>query len=200
MKKIDPKTTAMLIIDMQNDVVHPKGGWAEAGSPVHAKKQNTVPHIKAILERARRRRMPVIHVLHAMTPGGRDACTNAPLFRNLVKSGNNAAGSWGAQPYAGLKPKTGDYMVYKQRVSGFQGTDLEIKLKGLGVSRLIVTGAWTNFAVEGTCREGVDLGYEVALVEDATCTVNDEWQKVSVGYALTMLSEVVSTADVLKAL
>ncbi|MGD9538874.1 MAG: cysteine hydrolase family protein [Alphaproteobacteria bacterium] len=200
MKKIDPKTTALLIIDMQNDVVHPKGGWAAAGSPIHAKKQNTVAHIKAILERARRRRLPVIHILHAMTPGGRDARTNSPLFRNLVKSGNNAAGSWGAEPYAGLKPKQGDFIVYKQRVSGFQGTDLENKLKGLGVTRLLVTGAWTNFAVEGTSRDGIDLGYEVALVEDATCTINDEWQRASVGYALAMLSEVVSTKDVLAAL
>ena len=113
MKKIDPKTTALLIIDMQNDVVHPKGGWAAAGSPVHAKQQNAVAHIKAILERARRRRMPVIHILHAMTPGGRDARANASLFRNLVKSGNNAAGSWGAEPYAGLKPKRGDFVIFK---------------------------------------------------------------------------------------
>ncbi len=97
MKKIDPRSTTLLIIDMQNDVVHPKGGWAAAGSPAHAKKQNAVAHIKAIAERARRKRMPVIHVLHAVSPGGRDARQNAPLFRNLVKSGNNRAGSWGAE-------------------------------------------------------------------------------------------------------
>lgn len=198
MKKIDPKSTALLIIDMQNDVVHPKGGWAAAGSPVHARKQNAVAHIRAIADRARRRRLPVIHVLHAVSPGGRDARQNAPLFRNLVKTGNNLAGSWGAEPYAGLKPKAGDFIVYKQRVSGFQGTDLENKLKGLGVTRLVVTGAWTNFAVEGTCRDGADLGYEITLVSDATCTMNDEWQAVGIKYALAMLGEVVVTAEVLK--
>ncbi len=200
MKKIDPKGSALLIIDMQNDVVHPKGGWASAGSPAHAKQQNTVRHIKTIAERARRRRLPVIHILHALTPGGRDAAQNAPLFRNLVKSGNNLSGSWGAEPFAALKPKAGDFVIYKQRVSGFQGTDLENKLKGLGATRLIVTGAWTNFAVEGTCRDGADLGYEVTLVSDATCTMNQEWQAVGVKYALTMLGEVATTADVLKAL
>ena len=200
MKKIDPRSTTLLIIDMQNDVVHPKGGWAAAGSPAHAKKQNAVAHIKAIAERARRKRMPVIHVLHAVSPGGRDARQNAPLFRNLVKSGNNRAGSWGAEPYAALKPKADDFVVYKQRVSGFQGTDLENKLKGLGVRRLVVTGAWTNFAVEGTCRDGADLGYDITLVSDATCTMNDEWQAVGTNYVLTMLGEVVVTTTLLKAL
>lgn len=200
MKKIEPRSTALLIIDMQNDVVHPKGGWADAGSPAHAKKQNAVPHIKAIADRARRKRMPVIHVLHAVSSSGRDARQNAPLFRDLVKSGNNRAGSWGAEPYAALKPKAGDFVVHKQRVSGFQGTDLENKLKGLGVSRLVVTGAWTNFAVEGTCRDGADLGFAITLVADATCTMNDAWQAVGVGYALTMLGEVVMTAEVLAAI
>ncbi len=144
--------------------------------------------------------MPVIHVLHAVSANGRDARQNAPLFRNLVKTGHNRAGSWGAEPFAALKPKAGDFIVYKQRVSGFQGTDLENKLKGLGVTRLLVTGAWTNFAVEGTCRDGADLGYAVTLVSDATCTMNEEWQRISVNYALTMLGDVVNTAEVLKAL
>jgi gluconolactonase len=200
MRKIDPKRSALLIIDMQNDVVHPKGGWASAGSPAHAKKQNAVAHIKAIADRARKRNMPVIHVLHAMSKGGRDAKRSAPLFKGLVKSGNNLAGSWGAEPFAALKPKPNDFIVYKQRVSGFQGTDLENKLKGLGAERLIVTGAWTNFAVEGTCRDGVDLGFEITLVSDATCTMNEAWQKASVEYALTRLADVVSTETVLKAL
>jgi gluconolactonase len=200
MRKIEPKRSALLIIDMQNDVVHPKGGWASAGSPAHAKKQNAVAHIKALAEQARRRRMPVIHVLHAMSKGGRDAKTNAPLFKGLVKSGNNVAGSWGAEPYAALKPKPNDLIVYKQRVSGFQGTDLENKLKGIGAEHLIVTGAWTNFAVEGTCRDGADLGFEITLVSDATCTMNEAWQKVSVEYALTRLADVVTTDAVLKAL
>lgn len=199
MRKIDPKASALLIIDMQNDVLHPKGGWASAGSPEHAKEKGTVRHIKAIADKARRKRMPVIHVLHVMSKGGRDAAQNAPLFKNLVKSGNNCAGSWGAEPFAALKPKSGDYVVTKQRVSGFSGTDLENKLKALGARRLIVTGGWTNFAVEGTCRDGADLGFEIAVVDDATCTMSEAWHRASLDHALSQLGEVVNTSDVLKA-
>ena len=200
MRKIDPKTSAVLIIDMQNDVLHPDGGWAAAGSPAHAKQKGTVPHIKAIADKARRKRMPVIHILHVMTKGAKDAAQNAPLFKNLAKTGNNRQGTWGAEPFAALKPKPGDYTVTKQRVSGFMGTDLENKLKGLGVRRLIVTGGWTNFAVEGTCRDGADLGFEIVTVEDATCTMNEAWHRASLDHALTQLGEVVSTEDVLTAL
>jgi gluconolactonase len=200
MRKIDPKSSALLIIDMQNDVVHPKGGWASAGSPAHAKAQKAVPHIKALAERARARGLPVIHILHAMTEGGRDAAQNAPLFRSLVESGNNLAGSWGAQPVAALKPKPGDFVVFKQRVSGFTGTDLENKLTGLGARRLIVTGGWTNFAVEGTCRDGADRGYEVILVSDATLSMNEGWHQAALRHALSQLTQIVGTEELLAAL
>ena len=47
MQKIDPKRSALIILDLQNDVIHPKGTFAESGSPLHAKKQNVVANVKA---------------------------------------------------------------------------------------------------------------------------------------------------------
>ena len=96
-------------------------------------------------------------------------------------------GSWGAQPVAGLEPQDGDVVIEKQRVSAFFGTPLDVKLRGLGVSTVIVTGAWTNMSVESTIRYGADLGYEMVLVSDGTSTVSAEWQKAATDYAVTNL-------------
>ena len=64
----------------------------------------------------------------------------------------------------------------------------------------MITGAWTNFSVEHTSRDGADLGYEIAVVTDGTATIDDDWQNAALNYALTNIAERVSTADVLTAL
>ena len=98
-------------------------------------------------------------------------------------------GSWGAAPVAGLEPREGDAVVEKQRMSAFNGTTLDTKLRGLGVTTIVVCGAWTNFAIEHTCRDGADHGYEVVLATDGTATISDEWQQAALSYALTSIAE-----------
>jgi len=144
------------------------GRLAAAGSPAHAKKQNAVAHIKAIAERRRgRKRMPVIMFSMAVSPVAAMPRQNAPLFR-IWSVGQQPRRLLGRRSLCGAEPKAGDFVIYKQRVSGFQGTDLENKLKGLGVSRLVVTGAWDQFRGRGHLPDGADLGYEITLVSDAT--------------------------------
>ena len=100
----------------------------------------------------------------------------------------------------GLAPEDGDLEVHKTRVSAFHGSDLEIKLAALGVTRILMTGTWTNFSVESTCRYGADAGYEMVLITDATCTMDADWQQASENFALTQLVEMAETAEVVAAL
>lgn len=197
---IEAKRSALLILDMQNDSVTDKGVSAEKGAWRHEKEQGAIAHIQALAEKARAVGMPVIHIHHVLYNEGRDSPQNAPLFRAIVESAAHRAGTWGAEPIPELKPLPGDYVIEKQRVSAFAGTDLAIKLKGLGAEKIVVTGTWTNFSVESTCRYGVDAGYEVVLVRDATCTMSPDWQKASESYALTELVEMVSTEQALGAI
>jgi nicotinamidase-related amidase len=57
------------------------------------------------------------------------------------------------------------------------------------VKTIVVCGAWTNFAIEHTCRDGADYGYEVVLATDGTATLSDEWKHAAVSYALTSIAE-----------
>jgi nicotinamidase-related amidase len=198
MQKIDPKRTALVILDLQNDVIHPKGKFADSGSPLHAKQQNVVGNVKEIAAAGRAKGMPIIHI-HMLLDEGTGKL-NAPLFQGCVDAKALVRGTWGAEALPGVKPQKGDLIVEKQRMSGFHNTLLDTKLRGLGVDKVLVTGAWTNFSVEHTCRDGADLGYQMALVTDGTSTINDEWQKAATDYALTNIAERVTTAEVLKAL
>ena len=62
---IDPKRTALIVQDLQNDVIIEKGAFADSGSPEHAKEQNVVENAKRLMEACRAKGIPVIHVTGA---------------------------------------------------------------------------------------------------------------------------------------
>jgi gluconolactonase len=200
MRYFAAQKAAVLIQDLQNDVITEGGVWASSGAPGHARSQNLVENVKRLAERARALSVPVIHVHFIVEQGAPGLKLNAPLFRG-VKGGNALVrGSWGAAPAAGLEPREGDLVLEKTRMNGFYDTKLDIVLRGLGVEKLIITGAWTNMSIEHTARHAADAGYEVIVASDGTSTINDEWQNVALNYALTNVGEVVTCEEIGRAL
>ena len=198
--KFDPKKSALIIQDLQNDVIIEGGAFADSGAPAHAKSQNVVANVKSIAAAARAAGMPVIHVWYIVEKGAPGLKLNAPLFQGLAGAKALVRGSWGAAPAKGLEAKRGDLVVEKMRVNAFHGTNLENLLRGLGVETLVITGAWTNFSIEHTARHAADAGYNAIVVTDGTSTINDEWQNAALDYALTNIAERVPTKDVLAVL
>lgn len=86
------------------------------------------------------------------------------------------------------------------RMSAFNGTSLDIMLRNLGVTHVVVVGVWTNMAVEHTVRDAADLGYAVTIVSDATSSINEDWQRAALRYALTNIASISDTAAVRVAL
>ena len=156
--KLNPKRTALLIQDLQNDVIIEKGAFADSGSPQHAQEQNVVANVKRLAAAFRKAGAPVIHVWYIVEKGAPGLKLNAPLFEG-VAGGALVRGTWGAKPAAGLEPKRGDFVVEKMRMSAWQDTNLESRLRGLDRDQVIVTGAWTNMSIEHTARSGADKGY-----------------------------------------
>ena len=70
-------------------------------------------------------------------------------------------------------------------------------LKNLKIRNIIVTGVWTNMAVEHTVRDGADYGYNVTVVTDGTATINDEWQNTAMNYAMNNIAVKKSTQEIL---
>ena len=198
--KLDPKRTALLVQDMQNDVIIEGGAFAESGSPQHAKEQNVVENAAKLADACRAKGVPVIHVHYIVEQGAPGLKLNAPLFEGVKETNGLVRGTWGAAPAEGLEPKEGDYVVEKMRMSGWEGTKLEQLLVGLGADTVIVTGAWTNMSIEHTARTGADKGYTMVVPEDCCSTMNADWHNASINYALQNVSTVTSSGEVIEAL
>src|SRR3954449_6588193 len=190
MDSIDPKSAAMIIQDLQNDVIIEGGAFADSGAPAHAKSQNVVENVAGLAAACRGAGVPVIHVWYIVEPGATGLRLNAPLFEGVKGSDALVRGSWGAAPADGLEPQEGDHIVEKMRMNGFFETRLDILLRGLGVDTIVITGAWTNMSIEHTARHGADAGYRVWVASDGTSTTGDEWQHAALNYAMTNVASV----------
>jgi len=196
---LDAARCALIVQDLQNDVIIEGGAFAESGSPEHAKEQNVVENVKELAAFCREKGVPVIHVWYIVEDGAPGLKLNAPLFEG-VADGALVRGTWGAAPADGLEPQEGDFVVEKMRMSAWQGTRLENLLEGLGRDTVIVTGAWTNMSIEHTARTGADKGYYMVVPEDACSTMNADWHNASINYALQNVATVTSCTEVKAAL
>src|SRR2546423_9289938 len=152
--QLDPKRTALIVQDLQNDVIIDGGAFADSGSPDHAREQNVVENVKGLADAFRRAGSAVIHVWYLVEEGAAGLKQNAPLFQGVKGANALVRGSWGAAPAEGLEGQEGDFVVEKFRMNAFYETKLDILLRGLGVETLVITGAWTNMSIEHTARHG----------------------------------------------
>jgi gluconolactonase len=85
-------------------------------------------------------------------------------------------------------------------MSAFEGTKLETVLRSGGRDTVIVTGAWTNMSIEHTSRTGADKGYFMIVPEDCCSTMNADWHRASVQYAMQNVAAVTKSGEVIAAL
>ncbi|CAA9516074.1 MAG: Gluconolactonase / Isochorismatase [uncultured Solirubrobacteraceae bacterium] len=198
--QLDPARTALIIQDLQNDVIIEGGAFADSGAPAHATAQNVVGNVAQLADAFRAAGAPVIHVWYIVEAGATGLRQNAPLFQGVKEANALVRGSWGAAPADGLEPKDGDHIVEKMRMNAFYETRLDILLRGLGVDTIVVSGAWTNMSIEHTSRHGADAGYQVVVPSDGTSTVDDEWQNAALNYAMTNVAKVATCGEISGAL
>ena len=197
---LDAGRCALIIQDLQNDVMVDGGAFADSGAPDHAREQNVVANVIRLADACRRRGAPVMHVWYIVEEGAPGLKLNAPLFNGVKDTNGLVRGSWGASPAAGLEPQEGDFVIEKMRMSAWEGTRLESMLAGLGRDTVIVTGAWTNMSIEHTARTGADKGYNMVVPEDGCSTMNADWHDASINYALQNVSAVTNVDAVIAAL
>src|ERR1700712_4781639 len=93
--ELNPATTALIIQDLQNDVIIEGGAFADSGAPAHATAQGVVANVKALAETCRAKGVPVIHIWYIVEPGATGLKLNAPLFNGVKDANALVRGTWG---------------------------------------------------------------------------------------------------------
>ena len=157
---------ALLVVDMQNDFVLPGGPATVAGASA------TIPAIARLLDYARGRSWPVIHVIREHRADGSDVeYTRRELFQN--GGGICVAGTPGARIVAELTPHSGDYVLTKQRFSAFLGTELDLLLRRLRIRTVIMAGTQYPNCIRATAVDALGRDYRVIVATDA-CSAQTE--------------------------
>ena len=182
------RSTLLLAIHYQNEVVHPGGkirvGIAEASSERAA----ILAAAKRLIDGARAAGVPVISVRIAFTDHGAIAA-NAPIWRRVVAAKALAEGSWGAEFYDGLGPLPGEPVVTHRRNDPFFASSLAETVASFRPRRLIVAGVSTTYVVESAVRTASDLGYEVVVAADACSAASPAMHEASLK-AMAELAEI----------
>ncbi|WP_195819255.1 isochorismatase family protein [Roseobacter sp. MH60115] len=192
--------TALILQDLQNDVMIAGGAFAGTGSPDHATAQNVVANARRLAEAARAKGVMVIHVWMVCEEGHPHLAQHCELMRGLKGENALVRGTWGVAPAAGLEPQPGDLVVEKMLMSAWETSRLESYLRHGGRDTIINTGAWTNMSVEHTARTGADKGFHMIVPEDACSTMNADWHRASIDYAMQNVATVTRTDAVIAAL
>ena len=184
---------ALLVIDVQKEVLDPKG---TLGGDLPKVADGLLAAVRTMVDWAHDQDIPVIWIRMAFRPGYIDAPLSVRESADEM-AGRLVDGSWGADIVDGVGQRDDDYVITKKRPSAFFGTDLDWLLRGLGVERLIVIGTSTNWAVESTVRDADSLGYRVVIAREATGARMGDMHEHALRSMGTRFAEVVSVADII---
>ncbi|KAM0017473.1 putative N-carbamoylsarcosine amidase [Helianthus debilis subsp. tardiflorus] len=162
-------TTALLVIDMQNDFLLADSSIRVAGGLA------IVPNVIKAVEDARRRGFLVVWVVREHDPLGRDVELFRRHFYAEGKPKPTSKGSKGAELVDGLVIKQEDYKVVKTRFSAFFATHLHSVLQGAGIDSLVAVGVQTPNCIRQTVFDAAALDYKsVTVIVDATAAATPD--------------------------
>ncbi|MFC5428714.1 hydrolase [Paraburkholderia sp.] len=184
---LDPRTTALVMIDLQHGIV---------GRPIapHSGTE-VVARAKQLADTMRAKGAAIVWVrvlLNELHLPSADAPSRAPDAPPAPAEASELV------PETGLQP--GDVIVSKRQWGAFYGTDLELQLRRRGIKTIVLGGIATNFGVESTARAAFDQGFGLVFVEDATSSLNEEMHHLTFSKLFPHMGHVRSTQQVIDAL
>jgi ureidoacrylate peracid hydrolase len=190
----DLRSTAILVVDMQNDYCAREGSVAQRGHSV-TMIEEMLPRLQQFLDGARNVGAKIVFIQCIHEPSTDSA---AWLFRHGGKpQAHCRRGTWGVEFY-GVAPLEGEPVVVKHRYSAFVGTRLESVLHTLGVKTLVMTGVGTNVCVESTARDGFMRDFNIVFLSDCTATSTLEFHEATLANIRNFFGIVATSSDVLE--
>jgi len=212
-RNIDTNTSALIVVDMQNDFCHPDGFYGRHSSlvsPLGLKPElvtDGIPRIKPVLQAAREAGLFVVHTqiirdsvpdsvsaIHQIIPATFEAVLNAPGSPSLEPE------TWGSEIHTDLSPLEGEYILQKRSFSAFYGTDLEVALRRRGIETVILVGTITYACVLHTAFDANVRDFDVIVASDSTLSWDSSLQDPTMRIVDLIIGETHSTEDIVKAI
>lgn len=149
---LNPKITALVVVDMQYDFVHPKGKLFVQEA------QQTIPVIRRLIQKARQAKIPIFFTQDWHRPDDAEFSIWPP---------HAVEGTEGVKVIPELKPSAKDFYIHKRTYDAFFATDFDLLLRQMKIKNLIITGTVANICVLHTAGSARLYGYEVIIPRDA---------------------------------
>ncbi len=177
---LDLTRTALLVVDLQNDFLHPQGAYGRAGQG--APEIAALPgRVKPLADAMRARGGLVISTQFTLQPGRGGEPIVSPHLKSLrpfLAKGDFLPGAWGHRLVDELQPA--DVTIEKVAYSAFYMTRLEWVLRKLGVDRLLVAGIVTNGGVASTVRDAHVRDIDAIVLEDGCAAFTPEVHRTAI--------------------
>ena len=174
--QISRENTALIVVDMQNIWLHPRGTRYLPMS------EKIIPNVKDLLAVCRRCRVPVIYLYTTK----RKDLADVGIFADLKPESHRVDDPWsnfegtpGAEIYEGVRPEPDDIVIKKFRYSGFYGTQLENILRKVGRDVIAITGVATNVCCDSTARDGAMRDFKAIVLSDCNAAFSSEEQEAT---------------------
>jgi nicotinamidase-related amidase len=197
----DPKHTALLVIDIQNDNSSPTGILAQNGRDISWVRE-IIPKVKVVLGEARRLGVRVIFVRKTRSNDGSLEPDN--VIRRNARSVHShdipvyeVEGTWGNEVLDELEPRANERQIIKYRSSAFIGTPLDLLLRTTGIKAAVVVGIVTRGCVESTVRDLHQYGYYPVVLSDCVANSRKDLHEASL-LVMSSAYDVVTSEELLR--
>jgi nicotinamidase-related amidase len=198
---IDPKTTAVVLIEYQNDFTTEGGVLHGAVSEV-MQKTNMLANTCEVVAAARNAGATVMHAPITFAPGYGEL-TNHPygILKGVVDGNAFVKGSWGAAIVDELAPAKDEIVIEGKRgLDTFASTNLDFILRSKGIRTIALGGFLTNCCVESTMRSGYENGYRVITLSDCVAATSVAEHDNALKYDYPMFSQPMTAGEFVKEL
>ena len=183
------RSTALLVIDMQNFFLNPKSKTFTPGGLA------IIPNSAKLIKAFRKNNLPVIYTAHVHKSPEMDGGIMAWWWEGMVIENTDDA-----KIHKALAPRPEEKVIYKHRYNAFYNTDLEITLRCLKITDLVICGIMTNLCCETTARDAYMRDYRVFFLLDATGTVDEELHLATLKNIAFGFAYVTKTEEILRRL
>jgi ureidoacrylate peracid hydrolase len=193
---IDPSTTAVVLIEYQNDFTT-EGGVLHGAVEGVMTKTGMLENTKRVVDAARQAGATVMHAPITFAAGYNEL-TSHPygILKGVVDGNAFVKDSWGAAIVDDVAPAPGDIVIEGKRgLDTFASTNLDFILRSKGIRTIALGGFLTNCCVESTMRSGYENGYQVITLNDCLAATSIEEHENALSYDFPMFSEPMSASQ-----